>query len=408
MIQFIKCTSTQYAALTTKTDSFYYLTDTNKFYLKDIELSNQDLSNYLTSVSAKDDSIAVTNNSEIAVKLSAKSGNSLSLVTSSGEQGLYVNVPSQTDYTVTVSETSSEGYAKAYVLSQLGSEIGTINIPKDMVVSSGSVVTNPTGQPAGTYLVLTLANATSDKVYINVSDLIEYVTAGTDTSTVHVMISNDHKVTANVINASIGTTQLAAGVVTSLGKADSALQPGDIKATAAGGNDGTFTVGSTEIAIKGLGSAAYTNSSAYATSAEGTLATNAVRAVAAGSSNGTIKVTTGTGDPTDISVTGLKSAAFTNSSAYATAAQGTKADTAIQSIAQGDSNGQIKYSVDGSTYTAVSVKGLDTAAYAKTTDFDASGAAAAVLGTNADTASANTVYGAKAYAASLLEWQTLS
>ena len=39
-----------------------------------------------------------------------------------------------------------------------------------MVVKSGAVETNPTGQPAGTYLVLTLANATEDKIYINVGN----------------------------------------------------------------------------------------------------------------------------------------------------------------------------------------------------------------------------------------------
>ena len=47
----------------------------------------------------------------------------------------------------------------------------------------------------------------------------------------------------------------------------------------------------------------------------------AVQKVESGSSNGTIKV-----DNTDVSVTGLKSAAYTESSAYATAAQGTKID----------------------------------------------------------------------------------
>ena len=37
--------------------------------------------------------------------------------------------------------------------------------------------TNPYGQPSGTYLVLTLANATSDKVYINVGTLVDIYTA---------------------------------------------------------------------------------------------------------------------------------------------------------------------------------------------------------------------------------------
>lgn len=58
---------------------------------------------------------------------------------------------------------------------------------------------------------------------------------------------------------------------------------------------------------------------------------------------------------------------------YATAAQGAKADTAVQSITSGVTNGSI--SVDG---TDVAVKGLGTAAYAATSAFDAVGSADSV------------------------------
>ncbi len=61
-----------------------------------------------------------------------------------------------------------------------------------------------------------------------------------------------------------------------------------------------------------------------------TLTNSGVRAVASGTANGTISVNTN-GTSADVAVTGLGSAAYTNSSAYATAAQGTKADTALQS-----------------------------------------------------------------------------
>ena len=103
---------------------------------------------------------------------------------------------------------------------------------------------------------------------------------------------------------------------------------------ASGTNNGTLklTVDGTttdNIAVKGLGSAAYTNTSAYATAAQGTLATNAVRKVVSGTANGTISVTTGTGAATNVAVKGLASAAYTASGAYATAAQGTKADAAM-------------------------------------------------------------------------------
>lgn len=103
---------------------------------------------------------------------------------------------------------------------------------------------------------------------------------------------------------------------------------------ASGTNNGTLKLTvdgkvTDNIAVKGLGTAAYTNTNAYATAAQGTLATNAVRKVATGSGNGTISVTTGTGAATDVAVKGLGSAAYTASNAYATAAQGTKADNAM-------------------------------------------------------------------------------
>lgn len=60
-----------------------------------------------------------------------------------------------------------------------------------------------------------------------------------------------------------------------------------------------------------------------------TLTNSGVRAVSSGTANGTISVNTN-GTSADVAVTGLGSAAYTNSSAYATAAQGTKADTAVQ------------------------------------------------------------------------------
>ena len=79
----------------------------------------------------------------------------------------------------------------------------------------------------------------------------------------------------------------------------------------------------------GLGSAAYTASTAYATAAQGGKADTALQAenIASGSANGTISV-----KGTNVSVTGLGSAAYTASTAYATAAQGTLATNALQKI----------------------------------------------------------------------------
>lgn len=135
-------------------------------------------------------------------------------------------IPAQTDYTVTCNATTPEGYAKRYTLSQCGSQIATIDIPSDMVVSSGKVVENPTGQPAGTYIELTLANATKDKIYINVGDLIEYVTgAEAADGIITTSVDANHVLTATIGDGTITKAKLATAVQTSLGKADTAVQP---------------------------------------------------------------------------------------------------------------------------------------------------------------------------------------
>ena len=132
------------------------------------------------------------------------------------------------DYTVTADMSTPANVAKRYVLSQNGSEIVTIDIPKDLVVSSGTVeVKDKAGVwgVAGTYLVLTLANTTSDKVYINVGDLIEYVTgAKAADGIITTSVDANHVLTATIGDGTITKAKLSTAVQTSLGKADTALQ----------------------------------------------------------------------------------------------------------------------------------------------------------------------------------------
>lgn len=213
-----------------------------------------------------------------------------------------------------------------------------------MVVSGGSVKTvtvanSPySGAAVGDkYIEITLANAANDKLYIPANALVEYVTSGSSNGDMIVVsVSGDHKVTATITDGTVTKAKLASGVQTSLGLADSAVQ-----SIATGTTNGTISVDGTEVAVAGLGTAAYTASTAYATSAQGALA-----------------------------------------------------DSAVQSVVEGTTNGTIK--VDG---TAVAVHGLGSAAYTASTAYDASGAAATaktqVIGANTDTSSADTVWAAK-------------
>ena len=129
-------------------------------------------------------------------------------------------IPAQTDYSVTVTESTPEGYAKSYAFTQCGKSIATINIPKDMVVSSGSVVTDPKGQPAGTYIKLVLANADNSELFINVGDLIEYVTGGTATDgMITVSVDADHVATATINDGTVTLAKLETSIQTAIGKA---------------------------------------------------------------------------------------------------------------------------------------------------------------------------------------------
>ena len=182
----------------------------------------------VASVKATDASIAMGGTEKaptVGVQLSKAAGNKIELDT----DGLKVILPTAAEYSIVKDETSAD-YAAVYHLTKDGANVGAaINIPKDMVVKSGAVETDPVGQAKGTYLVLTLANATEDKVYIDVGTLIEYVTSGSKTGDMIVVdVSTDHKVTATITDGTITKEKLHADVQTSLNKADSALQAADV------------------------------------------------------------------------------------------------------------------------------------------------------------------------------------
>ena len=148
-------------------------------------------------------------------------------------------IPEQTDYSLTVTNPASSTYAQVYEFKQLNKTIATINIPKDMVVQSGTVETHAeAGEPwgeAGTYLHLVLANAENSSIYINVGDLIEYVSAGSgENDAIQISISADHKVSASVKNGSITLAMLAEAVQTEINKAHTHANKAELDKIAVG------------------------------------------------------------------------------------------------------------------------------------------------------------------------------
>lgn len=227
----------------------------------------------LESVEAGDNSVTIAGSAtkpSVAVKVSKAAGNALSLA----DDGLKVEIPEVKvpKYSLVKDEKAANGDIATYHLTKDGVNEGVaINIPKDLVVSSGSVETFTAGAlpegvtEAGTYIKLTLAN--NDKpLYINVSTLIEYVTGGSgENDAIQINVSSDtHKVTANVKEGSLTKEMLAAGVVASLGKADTAVQT-----VAAGDTKGTIKVDGTEIAVAGLKDAAFATVESINATAQG-------------------------------------------------------------------------------------------------------------------------------------------
>lgn len=185
-----------------------------------------DMDKKVASVAAEDGSITIggtTTAPTVKVAIAAGEDNALTLAA----DGLKVVVPAAAEYSIAKLEAANEGMSASYQLTKDGKNVGAIiDIPKDMVVKSGTVETYkagslPTGvAEAGTYIVLTLANATEDKLYIDVGGLIEYVTGGsTEEDSVQVAVSADHKVTASIKDGSIALGKLAAGVQTKINQA---------------------------------------------------------------------------------------------------------------------------------------------------------------------------------------------
>ena len=165
----------------------------------------------------------------------------------------------------------------------------------------------------------------------------------------------------------IPKTDLAQAVQTSLGKADTALQSHQKVTLESGTNNGTvkITVNGTatdNVAVKGLKSAAYTESSAYATAAQGTKADNAMPK-AGGAFTGAVTVQAPTAEMhpatkqyVDTAINAVKQFEYQVVTELPTAAQATmgkiylKAHSHNPSDGQPDSYDEFITVLSGSTY----------------------------------------------------------
>lgn len=269
---------------------------------------------------------------------------------------------------VTIAKTAGADGWK-YTLSQGGVELPVaIDIPKDMVVESGSIIISeaPDAPVAGAkvgdkYLDLILANTNDQHVYIAVKDLVDVYTAAASAAEVQIAISDTNEISASIV--AVDGSKLVAGSV-SKAKLDTDVQASLDKADAAvAKTDYDKKVSDLEQGIQDAKDAAQNAANAAVTDVTAEGDANVITAVAthgqgADSQKVNIKITAGT-DLTEA----IK-----------------KANSAVQAIAEGATNGTI--SVDGND---VAVHGLGGAAY-KAEDYYGTAADLAAVKTTADKA----------------------
>ena len=438
-VKFLKGTAAQYNGLASNKDAntFYYV-DNKDLYLGSIKLSNaEDLAAAIVRIAAnethignvltlttteKSNLVGAVNEIKAEIKalvggetggitemIKAVTGDLSTLTTEA--RGTLVAAINELDAAIDAnaaaaavtidSETTTTGMLKSYTVKQGGKQIGVIDIPKDMVVKSGEVIVNPEGKTAGTYIVLTLANATEDKIYVNVGTLVDIYTAKANAAKVQLTINPaTREISADIVAGSIGTADLAANAVTtdkitdknvtkakladdvqaSLGKADSAVQT-----IAESTVNGSILVDGKEVAVHGLGSAAYANTNDFEAAGSVKNAYDAVEGHLQQLNNNLIDVSQRLGNKIEADdATNLAAAkSYTD-----TSIQGLDADVSSAAVEAGKGIKVQVVETDGKV-TSVAVSGD----YSNT--YDAKGAA-----TTAET-------NAKAYTDTALTWGTI-
>lgn len=319
-VKFLRGNYSVFKTLTPDSHTFYYVVDDSEtkelggdqLYLGSLKLSSEaDLNAAITNITSQGADITAIKNALDGISLTAKG--SVKKYVDDAIKGINskigtldsLDTSAKTDLVAAINEVkgvadsaksnaglvsidttkTTEGYLKSYTISQGDKTLATIDIPKDLVVTAGETVEATAGAPikigetsytSGEFLKLTIANQT-DPVYINATKLVDIYTAQKNATQVQLTVTNG-VISAEIVDGSVDTAALGKGAVTTdkiadsnvtkaklatdvqttLGKADKAVQT-----IATGTGNGSISVDGKDVAVKGLGSAAYTASSAY-------------------------------------------------------------------------------------------------------------------------------------------------
>lgn len=258
-IHFLRGTRADYDGVLEKDmNSFYYLTDENQLYMGTIKLSSQkDVEDALQKITKNENDIDKLEK-EISALIGSEEGQTIHDIV---ENAI---AESETKMTVSIDESSaSEEFSKVYTIKQGDSQIGQINIPKDMVVRSARVEVlteqDEKQHEAGTYIVLVIADSAEDEIWINVTTLIDIYTAEQDAKEIQLTVDQETNIiSAKIVDNSITKTKLAEELLEAINKAEKSIQ-----SITTGQTNGTISVDGTEVSVAGLGTAAYQDESAF-------------------------------------------------------------------------------------------------------------------------------------------------
>lgn len=184
--------------------------------------------------------VASTGNAE-DVNYSAGSGTGMSATNVKGALDELAGKVANKAVTVEEAQTPTQGYIKSYNVKQGGTTVGTIDIPKDFLVTAAEVDTvtaadkepggkfenNPDFQVGDKYIDFTInvksGTATDEHIYLNVKDLCDVYTAQQNATQVQLAIDANNVISATIVAGSIDTTELADSAVTTAKIADSVV-----------------------------------------------------------------------------------------------------------------------------------------------------------------------------------------
>ena len=317
-VKFKKGLQSGYDALSTKdSGTFYIVTDTPAIYLGSVKLTSvSELSAALSRITANEGNISKIisglNGFDLTSQGSVKTfiqgvettidghigdlsdldtTDKTNIVSAINEiQGSISDIVSNS-ITIVHEDTPTAGYASTYTFKAGNVTIGKIDIPKDLVVQSGEIVQATPSNPihnktSGEFIKLVIANQ-AEPLYIDATSLVDVYTAQQGATQVQVSVvsgvigasivagsitatelASDSVLTVKIKDKNVTTAKLADGAVTN-DKLDSSLKSAISKANSSvqsvtqGSDNGTISVDGTDVAVKGLGSAAYTDSGAY-------------------------------------------------------------------------------------------------------------------------------------------------